>query len=115
INILNKFVSYLYFFFQEEDGIRVRNVTGVQTCALPIYKSCVEEFEYSYTDDSGKKVKRKVKEKRVVTFNPKLQKKQVREISKLRSEERRVGRESRSRRTRKRQTERDDRTERRKS
>lgn len=47
------------------------------------YKSCVEEFEYSYTDDSGKKVKRKVKEKRVVTFNPKLQKKQVREISKL--------------------------------
>src|SRR5699024_11887270 len=24
------------FFFQEEDGIRDRNVTGVQTCALPI-------------------------------------------------------------------------------
>src|SRR5438067_7971646 len=24
------------FFFQAEDGIRVRNVTGVQTCALPI-------------------------------------------------------------------------------
>src|SRR5699024_11881317 len=23
-------------FFQAEDGIRVRNVTGVQTCALPI-------------------------------------------------------------------------------
>src|SRR5699024_11774848 len=25
------------FFFQGEDGIRDRNVTGVQTCALPIY------------------------------------------------------------------------------
>src|SRR5699024_12634228 len=29
----------LYFFFQAEDGIRDRNVTGVQTCALPIYIS----------------------------------------------------------------------------
>src|SRR5699024_11244023 len=27
------------FFFQAEDGIRDRNVTGVQTCALPIYKT----------------------------------------------------------------------------
>src|SRR5699024_11555995 len=27
-----------FFFFQEEDGIRDRNVTGVQTCALPIYR-----------------------------------------------------------------------------
>src|SRR5699024_11700372 len=27
----------LGFFFQAEDGIRDRNVTGVQTCALPIY------------------------------------------------------------------------------
>src|SRR5437773_11054648 len=25
------------FFFQAEDGIRDRDVTGVQTCALPIY------------------------------------------------------------------------------
>src|SRR5699024_11264409 len=25
------------FFSQAEDGIRARNVTGVQTCALPIY------------------------------------------------------------------------------
>ena len=32
---------YLYvrggFFFQAEDGIRDTSVTGVQTCALPIY------------------------------------------------------------------------------
>src|SRR5699024_11533638 len=27
-------------FFQAEDGIRDRNVTGVQTCALPICCSC---------------------------------------------------------------------------
>src|SRR5699024_11763711 len=26
------------FFFQAEDGIRYRNVTGVQTCALPIFR-----------------------------------------------------------------------------
>src|SRR5699024_11400513 len=29
-------ISLLYFFLQAEDGIRYRNVTGVQTCALPI-------------------------------------------------------------------------------
>src|SRR5699024_12069746 len=26
----------VFFFFQAEDGIRDRNVTGVQTCSLPI-------------------------------------------------------------------------------
>src|SRR5699024_10678413 len=29
-------VLFYCFFFQAEDGIRDRNVTGVQTCALPI-------------------------------------------------------------------------------
>src|SRR5699024_11849729 len=29
------------FFFQAEDGIRDRNVTGVQTCALPISKKYI--------------------------------------------------------------------------
>src|SRR5438876_6511446 len=28
----------MYFFFQAEDGIRDGRVTGVQTCALPIYR-----------------------------------------------------------------------------
>src|SRR5256885_2407004 len=28
----------LFFFFQAEDGIRDYKVTGVQTCALPIYQ-----------------------------------------------------------------------------
>src|SRR5437867_9598660 len=30
------FIVYFFFFFQAEDGIRDRTVTGVQTCALPI-------------------------------------------------------------------------------
>ena len=30
------FFFFFYFFFQAEDGIRDRDVTGVQTCALPI-------------------------------------------------------------------------------
>src|SRR5687767_15967184 len=29
----------MYFFFQAEDGIRDKLVTGVQTCALPILRS----------------------------------------------------------------------------
>ena len=35
-----------FFFFQAEDGIRDYKVTGVQTCALPIYSSC----NFSWTD-----------------------------------------------------------------
>src|SRR2546430_12479221 len=31
------FSVYVLFFFQAEDGIRDLTVTGVQTCALPIY------------------------------------------------------------------------------
>src|SRR5215813_8774609 len=31
-----KFVYFFFFFFQAEDGIRDADVTGVQTCALPI-------------------------------------------------------------------------------
>src|SRR5256714_11295388 len=29
-------IDYFFFFFQAEDGIRDKLVTGVQTCALPI-------------------------------------------------------------------------------
>src|SRR5699024_6170104 len=35
------------FFFQAEDGIRYRNVTGVQTCALPIFAAGL--FSGSFT------------------------------------------------------------------
>src|SRR5262249_56192822 len=31
--------SYCLFFFQAEDGIRDWSVTGVQTCALPIFNN----------------------------------------------------------------------------
>src|SRR5690554_7361391 len=31
------FMILYFFFFQAEDGIRDADVTGVQTCALPIY------------------------------------------------------------------------------
>src|SRR5690348_18188345 len=31
------FILFVFFFFQAEDGIRDGRVTGVQTCALPIY------------------------------------------------------------------------------
>src|SRR2546427_9543873 len=34
---MSKRVWMLVFFFQAEDGIRDLTVTGVQTCALPIY------------------------------------------------------------------------------
>src|SRR2546423_2884640 len=33
------FTCYVLFFFQAEDGIRDKLVTGVQTCALPISHS----------------------------------------------------------------------------
>src|SRR5256885_4832696 len=32
-------VHLVFFFFQAEDGIRDYKVTGVQTCALPIYST----------------------------------------------------------------------------
>src|SRR2546429_6427682 len=31
--------QYIFFFFQAEDGIRDVAVTGVQTCALPIFRA----------------------------------------------------------------------------
>mgnify|MGYP000161911444 CR=1 FL=1 len=36
---------FVFFFFQAEDGIRDVAVTGVQTCALPIY-SAGREFNF---------------------------------------------------------------------
>src|SRR6266705_3153088 len=49
----------LSFFFQAEDGIRCRTVTGVQTCALPI--CCLRFFGHevevqNYIDDTGVQV-----------------------------------------------------------
>src|SRR5699024_6062506 len=39
------FVYVCVFFFQAEDGIRDRNVTGVQTCALPISAGSLGRLE----------------------------------------------------------------------
>jgi len=39
----------LYFFFQAEDGIRDTSVTGVQTCALPIYRGANHPVKDSET------------------------------------------------------------------
>src|SRR5699024_12010359 len=41
------------FFFQAEDGIRDRNVTGVQTCALPISQSEEGKRSSPYVDVSA--------------------------------------------------------------
>src|SRR6202046_5456934 len=62
------------FFFQAEDGIRDRNVTGVQTCALPIFEGFFLPLEVG-ADDAGR-------------FD---------HSDEVRSEERRVGKECRSR------------------
>src|SRR5437868_7923695 len=36
LSVFERGILEFIFFFQAEDGIRDRNVTGVQTCALPI-------------------------------------------------------------------------------
>src|SRR5699024_12106953 len=51
------------FFFQAEDGIRDRNVTGVQTCALPIYL-----FEQNDADNGGIKYCRIEKNRNVSSW-----------------------------------------------
>src|SRR5437762_6781074 len=40
---LNLISLFLVFFFQAEDGIRDTSVTGVQTCALPIWNGLMIE------------------------------------------------------------------------
>ena len=44
------------FFFQAEDGIRDSMVTGVQTCALPIFQSIdsidYEQWEKNFNDET---------------------------------------------------------------
>ena len=44
------------------------------------YKSCIDKFPYSYTDDDGKTHRLNLTEKRVVTYNPSLAKKKISEI-----------------------------------
>src|SRR5690348_14994322 len=46
-------VFFFFFFFQAEDGIRDGRVTGVQTCALPIYVEVDHALPYSRSFDDG--------------------------------------------------------------
>src|SRR5438093_3120669 len=43
------------FFFPAKDGIRYWSVTGVQTCALPIYPDAVAEMESRAADIADQK------------------------------------------------------------
>ena len=47
------------------------------------YKECIDSFPYEVKDEKGKKVTIHLKEKRVLTFNPKLAEKQKVEINKM--------------------------------
>src|SRR5438128_7831308 len=70
------------FFFQAEDGIRDATVTGVQTCALPIY-------------DADKKTLLDLARNQLGSREYQLRK--FVGLNERRSEERRVGKECRSR------------------
>src|SRR5438094_1199236 len=41
---------FFFFFFQAEDGIRDRTVTGVQTCALPIFHGLYDRAQHDDPD-----------------------------------------------------------------
>src|SRR5688572_32456239 len=41
-----------FFFFQAEDGIRDLTVTGVQTCALPIYPGVGHNERFEFLGDA---------------------------------------------------------------
>src|SRR5207248_7230683 len=97
-------VPDVYFYIQAEDGIRDRTVTGVQTCALPIFTpeqkkhikhaarikgTSVSDFVIGSAQDAAA---RTIREYEVLTLNEK-----ARTVFVNRSEERRVGKECRSR------------------
>src|SRR5258708_10978931 len=77
-----------HFFFQAEDGIRDDLVTGVQTCALPIYLLLVSGGRMHYMFNRVGGLKEEV---------PDGWTGRAREAIDDRSEERRVGKECRSR------------------
>src|SRR2546430_8662275 len=87
-------VCFFFFFFQAEDGIRDLTVTGVQTCALPIY-------ERNLVVARGTPEQLDVVERIIQEFDKPIQQVLIEArfvtISKPRSEERRVGKECRSR------------------
>src|SRR2546429_4555029 len=83
----------IFFFFQAEDGIRDVAVTGVQTCALPIYvgKRLVKSPKVHVRDSGLTHALLGLTNKELLLGHP------VVGQSWERSEERRVGKECRSR------------------
>src|SRR5207248_4872644 len=94
------FISFFFFFFffQAEDGIRDRTVTGVQTCALPI---CVVARARRGSGGRGLPAEKPIPPVGLCHQVPDalvpLHQQFATECEKLRSEERRVGKECRSR------------------
>src|SRR5437762_14165019 len=80
------------FFFQAEDGIRDTSVTGVQTCALPIYR-----ISPLVTLSPCHPVIRYTARIRLTSFWIRTRLAYTPSCSISRSEERRVGKECRSR------------------
>src|SRR5699024_11408976 len=94
---------YLYdvhLFFQAEDGIRDRNVTGVQTCALPISPEKEQSSGVSRTSVWQQRCERtpadlcQQRELRTGAY-PAFRNRAHTQHLVLRSEERRVGKEGR--------------------
>ncbi len=60
-----------------------KKITDSDGTLLFEIKECIDDFPYTYTDENGKKQTVRVREKRVVTYNPKLAEKKKYEINKL--------------------------------
>src|SRR3712207_6858840 len=84
----------LFFFFQAEDGIRDIGVTGVQTCALPIYV-LQKGNDIVYKDIFYKSEMVLGEEREGIKISFVTDTTPINEL--VRSEERRVGKECRSR------------------
>src|SRR5437016_11414247 len=85
----------VFFFFQAEDGIRDWSVTGVQTCALPIFSRIAHEIiEANPALDATALVGIQT---RGVPLAQRLARLIEQRAGHARSEERRVGKECRSR------------------
>src|SRR3712207_7244711 len=92
-------MTCVVFFFQAEDGIRDIGVTGVQTCALPIYPSA---YRYLFVPDEVALILRAVRTHRIGSTGRDVVVAMIdtghyRHPFFKRSEERRVGKECRSR------------------
>src|SRR5699024_11246563 len=88
---------YFVFFFQAEDGIRDRNVTGVQTCALPIF--IAQQHREGLLAHVVLALEDRVAQAQRVALAHEVDVRQLRGLADQveRSEERRVGKEWRSR------------------